>query len=242
MEHFFQAQGNCDEVEIRRNVTKLYGQTSDRKAHEIQRVVVEEKYDRQEYAKHKTVLIRSETESVVEPHNEYEQANEPNDVVGVERFGDLYRIAQDRLRRVNGHHDENDTGEGNKEANPLPFVFDIEVVFFPDLQKQGDRNGERELENEICVTEPSFQMQSVPHRRKKIDHIVVKEDRRQNRERQANITRYISKQPAFEENRHGKYRIVEIIAPTKNELQIIGCFVPFIFKPRAVDDVDKGVG
>ena len=74
MEHFFQFQRNCNEVEVCRDITKLYRQTLDRETLEIQRVVMEKQYDGQKYAKHISVAVASESEHEIQQHNKSDNA------------------------------------------------------------------------------------------------------------------------------------------------------------------------
>ena len=77
MEELLKLECRRDQEKVRSYVTKLKGKSLQRKAHRVERIVVEEENKHEEETERVSVLIRTEAEEIVERHNDYYSCQYP---------------------------------------------------------------------------------------------------------------------------------------------------------------------
>jgi hypothetical protein len=102
---------------------------------------VEEEYDGQKDAQHISFFMAFKSEYKVKCQNKHKDRGKPNDVEYAKFFRNRIVVSKNRLRRINGHHYENDTRQGDEEGEPFPFIQETEAMLFTDLEKKGNGNG-----------------------------------------------------------------------------------------------------
>ena len=201
---------------------------------------MEEKREHEEKTQIVAILVASETKCAVNDYSNYYHSEHPDQMRhAVTVHADL-RVADDRLRNVNGHRNERNEGNGNDKAKDLPNIGHTEEVFCAHADEQSNRDRKHQLQNEVNVSEGQGS-EDASRVLRKIRHKALEIHGGKNGEGKTVVARKIAKQSALCEYCHRENRIVCKIAPTNYRGEYIGAFVTDAVKYSAVDNVDESV-
>ncbi len=174
-------EGDRDQIQIRRQITKLNGKTGNAKSHQIQGIVMEKQNDCQEHAEHIALLSGTEAEDEIKSKGGDCKDCDPNHMEirssGCAHLG----ISDQGLRCVHRHHQQNNSGDGKRKIEPLPTVLHAEDMAVTNLNKNGKSDGNCQLRDKVAVSKFGIQMKPSALVGEEIRHEVIEKHGAENR-------------------------------------------------------------
>ena len=222
-------------------VTELEGKSLEGESHEVEGVIMEEQNQHEEKAYAVSDFKALESEDVVDDQSDDKGRADPNEVVGAEPLGSQVVGSEEAGGGVYGGHDQQHRRNTQEVGDPLLGILEVEHVAIAYVQDDGDHDGQSQLSRKEGVSEFGGQMVALARGIQEVLHEVLIVHCGEDGEGEGEVSSHVAEETVLGEYRRCQYRVVGVVAPTKDHVEEVGLLVANALEPASVDDVCNGV-